>query len=156
MLMSCALAARMNSWMPVLFKFRKVRGQLLLWSAAAVTLQRRWRNHMHGVVKIRKEKAANVIKKGFKNYQFKMRARNKHRAAPVIATFLRELVRSMKDVRYHMKVFLKRCCLIQRVWRKVRSMSEVYYLQVLEAWNKVRSPMVVNVLDAIICIGEGR
>jgi len=39
----------------------QVRGELQLSSAAAVTLQRKWRDHMYGVVKTRKENAAAKI-----------------------------------------------------------------------------------------------
>jgi hypothetical protein len=39
MLMTCALAARMESWCTIFVKIRRIRGILLLWSSAAVTLQ---------------------------------------------------------------------------------------------------------------------
>jgi hypothetical protein len=46
LLMTCALAARMESWANIVLKIRTTRDQLLLWSAAAITLQRKWRDHV--------------------------------------------------------------------------------------------------------------
>jgi hypothetical protein len=46
LLMTCALAVRMESWTSLCLKVRKMRNQLLLWSAAAITLQRKWREHV--------------------------------------------------------------------------------------------------------------
>jgi hypothetical protein len=64
----------------------------------------------------------------------------------VIATFLREVVRSMKDVRYHMKVYIKKVSpvYLQRVaWTSLHSRAwQVTFLQ--RFWHKYRSMVQVR------------
>ena len=53
------------------------------------------------------------IGRAFRVFRVKLVRRKRASSVPVVVTFLRELVRSMKDVRYHLKVFMKRCMFLQ-------------------------------------------
>ena len=92
---------------------------------------------MQGVVVVRKTYAVNVIIKRYRLYRIQMRGRNKRNAVPVIATFLKELMATMKGAQYHLKMFLKKTILLQNQWRNYSALAHVYYQTLLEAWNKV-------------------
>jgi DNA gyrase inhibitor GyrI len=75
---------------------------------------------MYAVVKVRKENAALKITGFFMRVHWQQKSKRRVHAAPIIATFLRELIRSMKDVRYQFRLFQKRVTFIQRRWRTYR------------------------------------
>ena len=143
-LMVASLGARMHSWSTIFVTVRGreglpgqgCRSQLLLYSAAAVTLQRQWRVFMQSVVEVRRESAAIKISGCFRKYQWKMRHIRRAEAAPIITTFLRELVLSMQGTVHHFRMFLRKVIHIQRAWRRYRRMAEIWYQDLLGAWNK--------------------
>ena len=45
---------------------------------------------------------------------------------------------TMKGAQYHLKMFLKKTILLQKIWRNYSELVHIYHQTLLEAWNKVR------------------
>ena len=49
----------------------------------------------------------------------------------------REVTRHMKGAGFYIKQFFRKCTIIQRAWRNVRTIAYIHYNQLLEAFNKM-------------------
>jgi hypothetical protein len=116
-LMTCALAARMQSWYSITQQFRQHRVQLLLWSSAVLTLQRKWREFMYTVVKEKKEAAANTILRAYRLYRYN--SRRKRRYSSLFFYFIlraRPVIYALSVLKFRMLHFAQPVTHEFRVW----------------------------------------
>jgi len=79
---------RMEPWVSVFSKVRKMRQRLRPLCAAAITIQRIWRHHLYGVAKERKDRAANTIVKAFRVWHVANIMKKRIIYTPIVITFL--------------------------------------------------------------------
>lgn len=136
-MMLAALGERMAAWQHTFAYVRAVREDFGMWVAAAISIQRRFRKHVYGVVRKRKAKAVALIIKNFRIFYMLLKIEKKKRSTPIIRQFLQEYVLQMHDAIFHFRKFRNNVKKIQRFWRLASLYLEIIYNVVVKTWDQV-------------------
>jgi len=135
-LLNVALVSRASTWKRLVDLVRRVRSDLMLWSAAAISIQRRYRKHLGKRLTVKYDIAATSIAKFYSKFKLERRLKRKKESIPVIHSFLLDVQRTMKTARFVFRQYRRKVVKIQRAFRQYRNFAALHDAKLFDLWDK--------------------
>eukprot|EP00960_Hanusia_phi_P076225 768533-Hanusia_phi.AAC.3 len=135
-LLNMALVTRVSAWKRVVDQVKQVRSDFMLWSAAALSIQRGYRKHLGQRLIVKYDMAAAVIAKFYSKFKMQQRLSRKKEAIPVIFAFLLNVQRTRRTAGYVFRQYRRKVIKIQRAFRQYRNFVTLQDAKLFEMWDR--------------------